>query len=221
MNSNYYWLERVAFKLNASFLNGTVMSNWVPDQEDPEAESRALDTLEIADIIKSPGLIESTIPNNYRILSIRSGWVPSNPVRKIVDFNYERFLNFCAINGLNPTASGILAKLKIIDEVQPVISIGEDSYKLKSLGVDKMPQRIVAYAYKNIGDEISLDTLRKNVNLRQLQDDSQNLKQIFKGNVFGQDGLLEAFAKIDKRTFLLKDHVLLTPDQTAVIKKAQ
>jgi hypothetical protein len=220
MNPNHYWLERVVFKLNAAFLNGTVMSKWVPDQEDPEAESRALDTLEIAGIIKSPAIFEGSLPNTYRVHALRGGWKRSDPTRQIVDFDHEKFLQFCAMNGLNPTTSGILAQLKIVDGVEPVVSIGGDSYSLKSLGGDSRPQRIVAYAYKNLGYEISLDTLQKNINLRQLQGERQNLKQIFKGNVFGEHGLLEAFTEIDKRTFLLKDRALLTPDQAAAIKKA-
>ncbi len=211
-----YWLERVVFKINASFLNGTLMGNWIPDQEDPEAESRALDILEVAGIIKSPAYFEGA---DYRILDINSGHALSAPTRQIIYFDYKDFLQFCAMNGLNPTVSGMSAQLKIIDEVEPVISIGKDDYKLKSLSTGSKPQRIIAYAYKKLGEEIGISALRENINIRQLQKDDVNLKQIFKDNVFGENGLLEAFAEIDKRTLLLKSHTLLTPSQVASIKK--
>jgi len=119
--NNDYWLERVISKLHATFLNGKVMSKWVPDNEDNDAESHALDTLEIAGIIESPGGWEGT--NGTRIIDIRNGSAKPDAVRRVENFNYDKFMRFCETNGFNPTAKGISARLEILDEVQPVVTI--------------------------------------------------------------------------------------------------
>lgn len=221
MNDNY-WLKRVATKLNASFLSGKVMHQWVPDQEDPEAESRALDTLEVAGIIKSPGGFEGAPSHlQYRVIDLKSGRTRSAPTRKIVDFDYDKFIRFCETNGLSLTANDIDAQLEIVDGVQPVIIIEDTRYPFTPLSAGMLPQRIIAYSWKQPDNRLSLNELRQNIDTAQLQKDDANLNQIFdKKNIFGKHGNLKAFAEIEAKTFLLKRSALLTPNEVEAIKLA-
>lgn len=198
------------------------MGKWVPDEEDPEAESRALDTLEIVGIIKSPGGFEGAPAQyQYRIVDLKSGRPRSAPSREIVDFDYDKFIRFCETHGFNPTAQGVSAQLEIVDEVQPVIRIDDTRYVLKSLDSTGLPQNIVAYAWKNPDRRIALDELRQHINMTQLRNDRANLAQTFdKKNVFGKHGILSSFAEIETRSFLLKRNTLLTPSEVAAIKTA-
>ena len=218
MNNNY-WLERVISKLYSSFLNGNVLSEWIPDDEDNDAESRALDTLEIAGIIASPGGWEGT--NGTRIVDLQDGFARTDATRRIAIFEYEKFIRFCELNGLNPTYKGVLAQLEIVDDVQPVIIIDDKRYALKSLNDSGLPQKVIAYAWNNLNRRISLDELRKNISMVQIQKEDASLKQTFdKKNIFGKNGILQTFAEIDVRSFLLKRDTLLSPNEIAEIKLA-
>lgn len=215
MNDNY-WLRRVTTKLNAKLLSGDLMSDWTPDEENPEQESRALDTLELVGIIKSPAYFEGA---NYRIVDIRSGHAQSAPTRRLIDFDYDKFIRFCETNGYNPTSNGTSARLELIDGVQPVIYIEDERYTLMSMNASGLPQKIVAFAWKNSDTRLSLDELRQNVNTAQLKRHDANLNQIFdKKNVFGKNGILKAFAEINVKDFLLKSSALLTPSEVEDIK---
>jgi hypothetical protein len=219
--TNTYWLERVTIKLNRAFLSGKLLSKWVPDQEDPKAESQALDTLEIAGVIKSPGGFEGAPKElQYRIVDLKGGFAHSAPTRQITDFDYDKFKHFCEANGINPTSGGIPAVLEILDGVQPIIHIGDNTYKLESLNNSSTTQPVVAYASKHPDKDISLDELRTHISRTQLHQDSVNIRQLFKKNVFGKDGLLKSFAEIGVKSFLLKKTVLLTHDEITAIKKA-
>ena len=219
---NSYWLGRVINKLNISFLNGTVMSQWVPDKENPDAESRALDVLEIADVIKSPGGYEGAPKEyQYRIVDIRGGFARSSPQRRIVDFDYDKFIRFCETHDINPTAKGIPAQLEVVDEVQPVITIERARYTLRSLDSGRLPQEIIAYAWKNPDRRIPLDEFRQHISMVQLHKDDATITQILdKKNIFGKNGILHAFAELEVRSLLLKRDALLTPSEIATIKKA-
>lgn len=217
MDDNY-WLRRVVTKLYAKLLSNNVLANWTPDAEDPEQESRALDTLELVGIIKSPAYFEGA---DYRILDIRSGHAQSAPTRQLIDFDYDKFIRFCETNGLNPTVNGVSARLEIIDGVQPVIHIESKSYTLMSLNTNGLPQKVVALAWKNPDRRISLDELRQNIDMVQLRKDDVSLRQTFdKKNIFGKNGILQAFAEIDVRSFLLKRDALLTSNEIEAIKVA-
>jgi hypothetical protein len=219
--TNTYWLERVVTKLHQALLSGKLLNRWVPDNEDPEAESRALDTLEIAGVIKSPGGFEGApAPYQYRIVDLRAGFARSAPNREIVDFDYDKFLRFCEINNFNPTSGGVSAQLEIIDGVQPVIHIGESKYALESLNNSGTTQPIVAYAAKHPDRNIPIDELRAHITNTQLHKDTANIRQLFKKNVFGEKGLLKPFAEIGTKSFLLKKTALLTPDEITAVKKA-
>lgn len=216
-----YWLERVVFKLNQAFLSGKLLNNWVPDQENPEAESNALDTLEIAGVIKSPGGYEGAPAQyQYRIVDLREGFARNAPTRQITDFDYTKFVHFCEKNGINPAGGGISAQLKILDDVQPIITIGDSKYALESLNSSGTPQPVVAYAAKHPDREIPIDELREHITRKQLRITEANLRQIFKKNVFGEKGLLKSFADIGTKSFLLKKTALLTADEVSAIKKA-
>ena len=213
-----YWLERVIAKLYLSFLNNNALSKWIPDEEDPEEESRALDTLELVGVIKSPAYYEGA---DYRITDLRGGNAQSAPTRQIIDFDYDKFMRFCETNGFNPTANGIAARLEIIDDVQPVISINDIRYVLRSMDDSGLPQKVVAYAWNNPDRRISLDEFRQNISMTQIHKESASLKQTFdKKNLFGKQGMLRVFAEIDVRSFLLKRDALLTPSEVAAIKTA-
>jgi hypothetical protein len=219
---NSYWLERVISKLNTSFMSGTVMGEWAPDQENPEAESRALDVLEIAEVIKSPGgFMGAPAKYQYRIVDIKEGFARSNPNRRITSFNYDKFIQFCNVNGFNPTVTGVLAQLKIEDEVQPIITIDNIRHALKAMPAGRLPQRIIAYAWKNPDKRISLDELRENIAMVELKRDDATITQILdKKNIFGKNGALSAFAEIDTRSILLKQETRLAPDKVVAIKKS-
>ena len=216
---NNYWLRRVIAKLYAKLLSNDVLGNWTPDDKDPEQESRALDTLELVGIIKSPAYFEGA---DYRILDIRSGHAQSAPTRQLVDFDYDKFIQFCELNGLNPTPNGVPARLEIVDDVQPVIYIEDKRYVLTALDDSGLPQKIVAFAWKNPDNErISLDELRQNINMTQIKKDDARLTQVFdKKNVFGKRGILKSFAEIDVREFRLKRSALLTPSEVEAIELA-
>ena len=208
-------------KINRAFLNGELLKNWVPDEDDPEEESQALDTLEIAGIIKSPGGYEGAPAEfQHRIVDLREGFAHSAPNRRITDFDYNNFLHFCEKNGINPSSGGISAQLKILDDVQPVITIGDSRYPLESLNSSGTPQPIVAYAAKHPDREIPIDELRTQITREQLRKADANIKQIFKKNVFREKGLLGAFAEIDAKSFRLKMSALLTSEQVNAISKA-
>jgi len=213
---NAYWLKRVVAKLHLSFLNNNVLSKWVPDDENPLEESRALDTLELVGIIKSPGFFEG---NHTRIKDLRAGNARSAPTRQIIDFDYDKFIRFCETHGLNPTANGTSAQLEIVDGVQPVIHIQDARYAFRTLSAIGLPQKIVEYAWKHPDRRISLDELRQNISTVQLHDDDCRLTQVFdKKNLFGKNGLLQAFAEVEVRSFLLKHNALLTPNEITAIQ---
>jgi len=55
----------------------------------------------------------------------------------------------------------------------------------------------------------------------QIQKEAASLNQIFdKKNIFGKNGILQTFAEIDVRSFLLKRDALLSPSEIAAIKSA-
>jgi len=212
---NGYWLKRVVAKLNVSFLNNNVLSKWIPDDENPAEESRALDTLELVGIIKSPGFFEG---DHTRIKDLKGGNARSAPTRQIIDFDYDKFIRFCETHGLNPTANGTSARLEIVDGVQPIIYIEGARYAFRALSAIGLPQKIVDYAWSHPDRRIPLDELRKNISMVQL-DDECNLNQVFdKKNLFGKHGLLQAFAEVEIRSFLLKGNALLTPSEIAAIQ---
>ncbi len=215
-----YWLKRVITKLNASFLSGTVMGQWTPDEDDPEAESRALDTLEIAGVIKSPGGFEGAPSHlQYRVVDLKSGRVRSAPTRRIVDFDYDKFIRFCETSGYSPLVITTSARLEILDGVSPVIYIEDKRYALTAMNASGLPQKIIAFAWKNPDKRLSLDELRQNIDMVQLKKNDANLNQIFdKKNVFGKNGILKAFAEINVKDFLLKRKTSLTPSEVENIK---
>lgn len=215
-----YWLKRVITKLNAAFLSGTLMGQWTPDEDDPEAESRALDTLEIAGVIKSPGgFLGAPAHLQYRVVDLKSGGVHSAPTRRIVDFDYDKFIRFCETSGYNPTPISTSARLEIIDDTSPTVYIDNKRYIFAAMGTGGLPQQIVAFAWKNPDTRLSLDELRQNIEMVQLKRSDINLNQIFdKKNVFGKNGALNAFAEINVKDFLLKRTTLLTPSEIENIK---
>lgn len=216
-----YWLERVTTKLNQAFLTGKLLDNWVPDPDDPDAESSALDILEIAGVIKSPGGFEGAPAQlQYRIVDLKEGFARSAPTRQITDFDYDKFLHFCETNGFNPTSSGMLAHLENIDDVQPVITVGDNRYTLESLNSSSTTQPIVAYAAKHPDKNVPIDELRTHITRKQLHADTANIRQLFKKSVFGEKGLLKQFAEIGVKSFLLKKTALLTAEEISAIKKA-
>ena len=218
MDDNY-WLKRVITKLYAKLLSNNVLGNWTPDEESPEQESRALDTLEMVRIIDSPGEFEG---GGNRIVSLSRGGNPrSAPNRQIIRFDYDKFMHFCETNGFDPAKDGTVARLEVADGVQPIVYVEDDRYPLTAMDSSGLPQKVVAFAWKNPNRRISLDELRQNIDMTQIKKDDASLTQTFdKKNIFGKNGILKAFAEIEVRSFLLKQSTSLTLNEVEAIKKA-
>ena len=246
MASNDKWIKRVLIKLNELFLEGSDFDDrrWIFDWDDKLStdknlenvwnEDRALETLTKAEVIKSRSLdnryrneVLNSIELHGEDATVYGDWRTTDPAHReyeyerwIDGFNYKNFQRFCELHGFNPSNNGILVKLEIGSGVTPVVNAQGVKYRLTALGAGTIPQEIIQYASKNFDEELSIEVLRTVTKNIQLKADSANIKQFFRKNVFGSNGVLAPFADISSKSFSLKSTAILSPSELAAIEKS-
>lgn len=245
-SDTYYWLNRVAVKLNKLFLSGEDLSKarrWIFDWNDDitkednlenvVAEDKAMTTFTIAGVIKTESL-----NNRYRDYLERD---PEHPPRGISDwgnldepdpalleynrarfleaFYYDKFVQFCKEQGLNHNENKILANLEIDHNQKPIVHAIGRTYTLKPLH-DGSTLTVIRQAILHPGTPITFAMLREWTKEDNRFGDKRYFNQMFSANEFSTGNALSPFAMIESKTFTLNtEDVGLTSAELALIQK--
>ena len=106
------------------------------------------------------------------------------------------------------------ATLSFVSYDTPIITIGDTSYRLKSMRNGKTFE-IVSYCLENYPDEfVGLTAIKKHLQLEELGEaDITNLRDKLRGSHFEQDGPLQPFIKVSPRKIMIKKTTALTDEQ--------
>lgn len=236
MASNNNWINRVLFKLNERFLDGSDFNDrrWIYDWDakitlnknlaNVEREDMALQTLTNAKVIDS-----SSFPNKYREEQVDAfmlnpddliyvDWYDTDPphreyswIRTLNGFDYDRFMVFCELYSFNPTSAGTLAELEI-NSGSPCITIDGERYQFRPFKAGSIPQFVIEYVSNRLNEEVALaELITAEHSPKQFNDPEFNLNQAFKNNRFAKHELLGMFANITPKTILIKQRAFVTP----------
>ena len=250
MTSNNKWIERVLFKLNELFIDGSDFNDrlWVFDWnsaltteqnlENVCNEDYAIETITQANVINSRSLpnrrreeqLERFEDPRFSRLEekdklIYGDWYDVQPalrnydyMRTLDKFNYDNFISFCKQINYAPSNKDIAAVLELEDGLTPVVHVNGSEYRFLSLINGSVTQKISEYAADNFNKQCTLDELKKRLSLKQLSEKGANLKQMFKKNIFSENGTLKYFVSIYPNSIRFQQQASLTPEELESIK---
>lgn len=239
-------LNRVVIKLHNQMLNGLNLQihehTWEFDWDEDlsleqnlancAAEERGLDVLTQMGVIKGErkdNYIKSQHEETLLIHapnSIWEEWGNFSPPKREYDFvryvdnvDVEKFYAFCSEHGISYLEKRVEATLEITDQI-PSVQVEDKKYYLKALK-DGTALSIIEAARTHLDERLSVDKLRLLMGKPNSLVNQKNFKQIFRGNVFGEGGVLHPFTEISSDLFMLKRHASVTPKELKAIQDSR
>ncbi|MFZ1250089.1 MAG: hypothetical protein WAR37_01410 [Candidatus Microsaccharimonas sp.] len=240
------YLNLVALKLYKQFMAGMDFERnehrWVFDWNDNLTLEENLNNVAKEEkalvVFKNIGCIESGAKPNYfrdqqhekwELFGKNDGgmwgdaWEKADPAQREYDYirfvdslDWNKFKAFCEENSINYISSEIHATLEINNQI-PTIRVEGGVYRLKTLQ-DGLPLEIIEHALSHPGEIVTFDKLRQWTGRENAFKSQTNFKQLFRKNEFGANNVLQAFAKIGTKTFMLYGQAKLTQKEVSAIQ---
>lgn len=129
--------------------------------------------------------------------------------RTVTGFNNSAYEHLCEKYGLEPHALTYSATLKLIDDVIPIVYVGNASYTLPTLHSGKTSE-IIRYCNRRTNQIVHKEELRNITSLHDLA----NIRNTLRNSVFAHNtGILRSFADATVDTITLHSQALLTLEQ--------
>lgn len=176
--------------------------------QDEDAALRLLETRGVISTLAGDTLIKVKPEGNLEYRGATSPNDVKNWSRHITSVNTATYELVCSEYGLDPYHKTYAAKLEIIDETVPVVTVGGRFYKLPALHSGKATD-IILYAYKQQGRSIPATELREVMSSSTLP----NIKDTLRAGQFAPSGLLSPFATTSPHSITLTISAQLDDNQ--------
>ena len=138
-------------------------------------------------------------------------------IRFIDNFYWDEFITFCAENEINYKDDKITATLEITNQV-PIIKAGGRVYQLKTLQ-SGLALEIIEHALSHPDEDVTFDKIRRWTGNPNAFKSQSNFKQLFRKNELGENNVLQEFAGIGTKYFILNKQAELTQKELSAIQK--